>query len=182
MKIYTKTGDSGETMLFGGERVPKSHLRVEAYGTVDELNAQLGLARVAGPSPPGDAWLHTVQNHLFQLGSDLATPLAAQPAWLTRISASQVEWLESGIDDMTAELEPLRNFILPGGVPAAAQLQVARAICRRAERATVALAQNEAISEAALIYLNRLSDWLFTLARYENVQAGEPEVKWSLRA
>jgi len=181
LKIYTKTGDKGETALFGGGRVPKQHLRVEAYGTVDELNSQLGLARAAGPSRRGDAWLHRVQNQLFQLGADLATPLTAQPAWLTRLAANEVTWLERSIDAMSAELAPLRNFILPGGAPAAAQLHVARAICRRAERASVALAHSDDIGEVPLAYLNRLSDWLFTLARYENMQAGEPEEKWSLR-
>ena len=181
MKIYTKTGDKGETGLFGGARVPKTHLRVEAYGTIDELNANLGLARSLGASPQVDVWLNTVQHQLFQLGSDLATPLDAKSELITRLSGEPTAWLEATIDQMTAELDPLRNFILPGGTAAAAQLQVARAVCRRAERLIVALRQSTAINDYILAYVNRLSDWLFTLARLENMRAGESETKWSVR-
>lgn len=181
MRIYTKTGDAGETSLFGGGRVPKHHLRVEAYGTIDEVNSALGVARAAQPSKQGDEWLELLQNQLFHLGSDLATPLSVKADWITRVSEADVAWLESTIDHMSQELAPLSNFILPGGTPAAAQLQLARAICRRAERLIVALSASEAISEQALPYVNRLSDWLFTLARYENMKAGESESKWSLR-
>lgn len=178
MKIYTKTGDRGETALFGGGRVAKHHLRVEAYGTIDEVNSLLGLARAAGPSDQGDHWLETTQNQLFQLGSDLATPLDARAVGVKRVSEEEVNWLEDTIDQMTDALTPLSNFILPGGTPCAAQLQVARAVCRRAERLMTALCEADDISEQALPYINRLSDWLFTLARYENSQAGESETKW----
>lgn len=181
MKIYTKTGDAGETSLFGGGRAPKSHLRVEAYGTIDEVNSAIGVARAAGASQQGDEWLEQAQSQLFHLGSDLATPLDAKVEWITRVSEAEVNWLESTIDRMSRELAPLRNFILPGGAPAAAQLQLTRAICRRAERRIVALAAVEDISQLVLPYVNRLSDWLFTLARYENMKAGEAETKWLLR-
>ena len=181
MKIYTRTGDAGETSLFGGGRVAKHHARVEAYGTIDELNSVLGVARAAKPSRPVDAWLENAQNQLFHLGADLATPLDAKADWITRVSKADIDWLEDSIDYMNEALAPLSNFILPGGTPAAAQLQLARAVCRRAERLIVALAESEDISEHALPYINRLSDWLFTLARYENRQAGERESKWSLR-
>ncbi len=180
VKIYTKTGDRGETALFSGGRVPKHHLRVEAYGTIDELNSVLGLARAAAPSEQVDLWLNTLQNQLFHLGADLATPLDAKADWIARVTESQVEWLETTIDQMSELLEPLKNFILPGGTLAAAQLQVARAVCRRAERLIVALAEQESISENTIAYVNRLSDWLFTAARYENMQAGEAESKWTL--
>ncbi|MCY4018766.1 MAG: cob(I)yrinic acid a,c-diamide adenosyltransferase [Chloroflexi bacterium] len=182
MKIYTKTGDKGETSLFGGGRVTKNHARVEAYGTIDELNAALGLALSAGPCEPIDEWLREVQGHLFHLGSDLATPLDSKSDWLARIEQSQVSWLEDSIDRMTAELEPLRNFILPGGTLVAAQLHLARTICRRAERRIVTLQETAETNALALIYINRLSDWLFTLARYENAKAGEAEQKWSLQS
>lgn len=181
MRIYTKTGDAGETSLFGGGRVSKRHLRVAAYGTVDELNAVLGVARAAQPSPQVDEWLERAQNQLFHLGADLATPLDAKTDWITRVTEADINWLEASIDRMSEELPPLKNFILPGGTLAAAQLQVARAVCRRAERLIAALDESEAISQHALPYVNRLSDWLFTLARYENSNAGEPEAKWALR-
>ena len=181
MKIYTKTGDTGETSLFGGGRVAKHHLRVEAYGVIDELNSALGVARASMPSGQGDAWLEEVQNQLFHLGSDLATPLYAKADWITRIAAKDVAWLERSIAQMSRELTPLSNFILPGGAPAAAQIQLARAVCRRAERLIAALMESEELGEQALPYVNRLSDWLFTLARFENMKAGEAEQKWNLR-
>ena len=181
MKIYTRTGDRGETSLFAGGRVPKHHLRVEAYGTIDELNSLLGVARAAGASDEVDEWLEAVQNQLFHLGADLATPLTANAEWITRVTAAETSWLEETIDRMSEDLAPLRNFILPGGTLAAAQLQVGRAVCRRAERVIVALAESESINNEVLRYVNRLSDWLFTLARYENMRAGESESKWSLR-
>lgn len=181
MKIYTRTGDRGETALFGGGRVPKQDLRVDAYGTIDELNAMLGLARALGASATTAARLNAVQNQLFHLGADLATPLEAKAKWIRRISEEEIVWLEESIDQLDAELEPLKNFILPGGTAAAAQLQVARAVCRRAERLIAGLAAREDIGAQVPAYVNRLSDWLFTLARYENKQAGEPEAKWVLR-
>jgi cob(I)alamin adenosyltransferase len=181
MKIYTKTGDNGTTSLFSGGRVSKKDLRVEAYGTVDELNSYLGVARSFEPSEKTNEYLEKVQNQLFRLGADLATPMDAKAEWLVRITAEEVAWLEETIDEMTAVLPELKNFILPGGVPAAAHLQVARTICRRAERVLVALVEHEAVNEQVKFYLNRLSDWLFTLARYENWQAGESEIKWVVR-
>ena len=181
MKIYTKTGDQGETSLFAGGRVSKTHPRVEAYGTIDELNSLLGLARALRPSDRGDRWLAEAQHQLFHLGADLATPLHAKADWISRMTASDIDWLETTIDEMTAELAPLKNFILPGGTGPAAAIQAARAVCRRAERRIVALAEVEDVGDSVLPYVNRLSDWLFTLARYENLQAGESESKWSLR-
>jgi cob(I)alamin adenosyltransferase len=181
MKIYTKTGDDGTTSLFSGGRVPKTHLRVEAYGTVDELNSSLGVARAHKPHAQTDAWLTQVQNQLFKLGADLATPLDTKAEWVVRMDADTITWLETTIDQMTAQLPELKHFILPGGTPAAATLHVARTICRRAERIVAALQEQEALGEHPLVYLNRLSDFLFTLARWENAQAGEPEAKWSVR-
>ncbi len=181
MKIYTKSGDGGHTSLFGGGRVPKTHPRVAAYGAVDELNSLIGVARAEAISERGDSLLAQAQSQLFQLGADLATPQEASVNWISRISAEDIAWLEATIDEMTAELPALKNFILPGGTKAAANLQLARAVCRRAERLLVALSAEEAIGEHPLAYLNRLSDWLFTLARYENMRAGEPETKWSTR-
>lgn len=181
MKIYTRTGDDGSTGLFAGGRVSKTHLRVEAYGTVDELNSAIGLARALKATPDTDAKLESVQNALFNLGADLATPLDAQAAWIVRVESSAAQGLEADIDAMTADLPELKNFILPGGSPAAAQIQVARTICRRAERLAVALAQTEATNAEVVIYLNRLSDWLFTLARWENQRAGISETKWTAR-
>ena len=181
MKIYTKKGDAGQTSLFSGGSVPKTHLRVEAYGTVDELNSLLGVVRAADLSQRADSWLNEAQRQLFRLGADLATPMDAKADWITRIDAGEIRWLEDTIDEMTAELEPLRNFILPGGTTAAATLQLSRAVCRRAERLAVSLARQEELGDHVIAYINRLSDWLFTLARYENLQAGEPETKWSVR-
>ena len=181
MKIYTRTGDQGETGLFGGGRLPKHHLRVEAYGTIDEVNSVLGLARAAGGSETTKEWLKQAQSQLFHLGADLATPLEAKADWIRRVSGDDVAWLESSIDRMTGELAPLRHFILPGGTMAAAYIHLARAVCRRAERLMAALKEGEDISEHALPYVNRLSDWLFTLARYENMQAGEAETEWRQR-
>ena len=134
MKIYTRTGDSGDTALFAGGRVPKHHLRVEAYGTIDELNAALGVARAERPSRQVAAWLESAQNQLFHLGADLATPLSAKSSHVTRMAQDDIAWLEASIDSMDAALPPLRNFILPGGSRCAAQLHVARTVCRRAER------------------------------------------------
>lgn len=181
MKIYTKTGDDGETSLFAGGRVRKSHLRVECYGTVDELNSTLGLVRALGVPPRAEAWLERIQNELFVLGADLATPMDANPSWLVRMDAAPISTLEGDIDSMTAELAPMRAFILPGGTQAAATLHVARTVCRRAERLCVALAEQEPINPQDTIYLNRLSDFLFTLARWVNLQAGESETKWETR-
>ncbi len=185
MKIYTKAGDAGETGLFGGARVPKDDARVEAYGTVDELNCALGAARAAlPPDSPLDELLARLQSELFDLGAELATP----PARLdTRLGAKvplatdeRVAALEAEIDRMEEELAPLKTFILPGGTSVAAALHMARAVCRRAERRTVTLAHldSAAVRPEALRYLNRLSDLLFVLARYANHTAGLPDVPW----
>jgi cob(I)alamin adenosyltransferase len=181
MKIYTKTGDDGTTSLFSGGRVSKTHLRVEAYGTVDELNSIIGVARAYQPHTRTDAWLAQVQTQLLNMGADLATPLDSKADWVIRIDADTVTWLEQSIDEMTAELPELKNFILPGGSLAAANLHVARTVCRRAERIVVQLQDHEPLGDHVLNYLNRLSDFLFTLARWENMQAGIPEDKWSTR-
>ncbi|MGQ9888102.1 MAG: cob(I)yrinic acid a,c-diamide adenosyltransferase [Aggregatilineales bacterium] len=177
MKIYTRTGDDGTTVLFAGGRVSKAHLRVEAYGTVDELNAVLGAARALQPA--GDAWLAQVQRQLFVLGADLATPQSATAGRLVRVDAAAVAWLEARIDELTAVLPPLTHFILPGGCPAAAHVHVACTVCRRAERLVVALAEREPLGEQVIPYLNRLSDFLFTLARWENARAGVPDIIWT---
>jgi len=182
MKIYTKTGDDGTTGLFGGRRVPKTDLRVEAYGTVDELNAVLGLALATGEGPGElrDLMLE-LQRELFVLGSDLATPPGEEASYVPRVQAASVEALERAIDDAEAGLAPLKNFILPGGSPLAAHLHHARTVCRRAERATVALAAREEIGAVPVRYLNRLADLLFVLARAANRAAGAAETEWAPR-
>ena len=181
MKIYTKTGDDGTTSLFYGGRVSKAHLRIDTYGTVDELNSVLGVVRAFQPTAQGDEWLERIQNQLFYLGADLATPLDATSSHIVRLDAESAVWLEATIDHITADLPPLKQFILPGGSPAAAHLQVARTVCRRAERLAVALTEHEDIGGHIVPYLNRLSDFLFTLARWENLRAGISEEKWSVR-
>lgn len=181
MKIYTRTGDDGSTSLFSGGRVRKDHLRVEAYGTVDELNAHLGMARTLNPAAPTNERLEKIQNQLFHLGADLATPLDAKADWVLRVQQSAIDELEADIDAMNEELEPLKHFVLPGGTQAAAAIHIARTVCRRAERMTVTLSDHEPVNEAAMVYLNRLSDWLFTLARHENHLAGIKETTWSVR-
>lgn len=181
MKIYTKTGDSGETSLFAGGRVPKSHLRVEAYGTTDELNSLLGVVRTYALPALAQTWLERIQNELFTVGADLATPMDAKADWLVRLTDAPITLLEHNIDQMDADLPALKNFILPGGTPAAAHTHTARTVCRRAERVCVALAAHEAINPLVITYLNRLSDFLFVLARWLNLQAGESETKWAVR-
>jgi len=180
VKIYTRTGDAGQTSLFGGRRVGKDDPRVEAYGAVDELNAVLGLAvaQLGGEEPT--ELLLRLQEDLFRLGADLATPGDAGRAGESRVRVSDdlVEALERAIDRYDAELPPLRQFILPGGTVAGATLHVARTVARRAERCTVALAAREQVNPAALRYLNRLSDLLFVLARWVNHRAGVAEVPW----
>lgn len=177
MKIYTKKGDKGDTSLFGGYRVPKSSARIEAYGTVDELNSIMGLAASHPLSEQGKQWIRKVQEDLFVLGADLATPPSADTR-INRIGQEAVTFLEEAIDTLQAELPPLKNFILPGGSRPGATLHMARTVCRRAERATVRCGSDEEISELAVTYLNRLSDFLFVLARYENKQAGSSEEAW----
>ncbi len=181
MKIYTRTGDTGDTSLFGGGQVRKSDRRVEAYGTVDELNSLLGLVRTYDLPAPAPEWLEAIQNTLFHLGADLATPTDVTAGRAVRLDASAIQALEAAIDRMDGQLSPLRGFILPGGTPAAAALHVARTVCRRAERVVVALSDEQVINPTAIVYLNRLSDFLFTLARWVNHHAGESETGWSLR-
>ena len=177
-RIYTKTGDKGETALGDGRRLPKYALRIAAFGTVDEANAAIGIARL----PTGgevDAMLARIQNDLFDLGADLCVPETAKRAeGRLRIAESQVERLEREIDSMNAELKPLTSFVLPGGTPAAAHLHLARAIVRRAERLMVELAEKEKIGEAAIRYVNRLSDHLFVASRFVN-DKGAKDALWT---
>ena len=183
MKIYTKTGDTGDTGLFGGGRVAKSHRRVEAYGDVDELNATIGVARATGspPDPEIDALLVRVQQDLFAIGALLATPDRERMRMhldKAKIDQERVAELERAIDAAAAELEPLRAFILPGGSSKAAALHVARTVCRRAERRIVDIADEMEIPPLVIVYLNRLSDLLFTLARLANKRASTEETAW----
>lgn len=182
-KIYTRTGDDGTTALGTGERRPKYDLRVEAYGTIDETNAAIGVARTHLPAEQAalDQILSNVQNDLFDLGADLSTPESDQPATVEalRILPSQVEKIEADIDLLNADLEPLRSFVLPGGSQAAAALHLARTVARRAERLVVALASHEPdrVSEAAIHYINRLSDLMFVASRWVN-DKGKADVTW----
>ena len=177
MKIYTKKGDKGDTSLFGGHRVPKDALRIEAYGTVDELNSVLGIVRSDLDEVEVDRILKKIQQDLFALGADLATPRSTAKN-IRRFQARDAQPLEHTIDRLDASLKPLRKFILPGGSSAAARLHFARTVCRRAERAVVRLSRNEDIGEGCGIYLNRLSDLLFVLARYANRLSDTPESTW----
>lgn len=176
MKIYTKTGDTGETGLWGGARVRKDAARINSYGNVDELNAVLGIVRACDLPQGLDAFLERIQSELFVLGSDLATP--GDSARIPRIEEAYIQQLEAEIDQFEAELAPLKNFILPGGTMAAAQIHLARTVCRRTERNIITLAGLEAINPYVLPYVNRLSDWLFVLARVANARAGVPDVPW----
>lgn len=179
-KIYTRTGDGGDTALGDGSRVAKHALRVEAYGTSDETNACVGLARLHSEGEM-DAALARIQNDLFDLGADLCRPNMDKDAEADypplRMTDAQVERLEAEIDAMNAALEPLRSFVLPGGSPVAAHLHQCRTVCRRAERLTTALAGEESVNPAALKYLNRLSDWFFVASRAAN-DGGAGDVLW----
>jgi cob(I)alamin adenosyltransferase len=179
-KIYTRTGDTGQTGLFGGERVEKTAQRVVAYGTVDELNAMLGVARATTIDPALDPVLAHIQNELFVLGADLATP--GESTRIDRLSEEHTARMEQEIDQLEADIEPVQQFILPGGAPLAAHLHLARTICRRAEREVVALAASEPINQAAIAYLNRLSDWLFVAARRANANASTRDTPVSYQA
>ncbi len=175
-RIYTRLGDGGETHLGDMSRVPKTHPRIEAYGTVDELNAQLGVALALPGLPerfPG--WLERVQNDLFDVGADLSVPHGGDRARL-RVTAEQTAWLEQTCDEFNAELPNLKSFVLPGGTPAAAQLHVCRTVCRRAERRAIAC--GDEVGEECVRYLNRLSDLLFILSRAVNVATGDGEPLW----
>jgi cob(I)alamin adenosyltransferase len=183
-RIYTRTGDKGDTALGSGERVPKTHLRIQAYGTVDETNAVLGLARLHTKDQRFarlDAMLARIQNDLFDLGADLCVPdtgkdLGYEPL---RMTAHQTERLEAEIDDLNGELQPLRSFVLPGGHPAAAYLHLCRTVCRRAERLIVELSLDpkEDVSDGVLTFVNRLSDFFFVASRWVNAQ-GDGDVLW----
>lgn len=182
MRIYTKTGDRGETSLTGGDRVPKDDPRVAAYGDVDETNAAVGAARATRPTELADALLAQVQRDLFAIGGTLASP---QPVTLPTaqrvkvvVTPERIRSLEEAIDTAEQQLAPLKHFVLPGGTPKAAALHVARTACRRAERSVVRVAREQGVGEEILAYLNRLSDLLFVLARQANHRAGEPDVTW----
>jgi cob(I)alamin adenosyltransferase len=171
-RIYTRLGDGGETHLGDMSRVPKTHARIEAYGTVDELNAQLGVALAQASLNERTArWLRRVQNDLFDVGADISVPEGGERERL-RVIPEQTAWLERACDEANAELAPLKSFVLPGGTPAAAQLHVCRTVCRRAERRTIAC--GEAVNAECVRYLNRLSDLLFILSREANAGGAEP--------
>ena len=185
-KIYTRTGDGGQTRLVGGQRVSKDSLRIESYGTVDELNSVLGLIRVALNASSADSvvkeqlntWLQKTQNDLFNLGSDLATLTEDRWEGQPLIAASDVTSLEELIDQFNQELEPLKSFVLPGGGPVCANLHLARTVCRRAERVVIALVDEETVGESVIPFLNRLSDALFVLSRWVCLKLGEEELLW----
>jgi cob(I)alamin adenosyltransferase len=181
MTIYTRTGDQGDTGLFGGGRVGKDHPRVAAYGDVDELNSAIGVARAHLPTSLFDAELEAIQRDLFVIGGHLATPDPERVrAALARaeLPVDRVRTFEQAIDAADTELPPLRAFILPAGTPKAAALHLARTVCRRAERNVVALGREAEVPERFLVYLNRLSDYLFTLARLANLRGGRADVTW----
>lgn len=182
MKIYTKTGDKGQTSLFGGERVPKHHLRIESYGTVDELNSYIGLVRDHGVGDDNLPVLLEVQDRLFTLGSMLATPDdKGGKIKIPKLVEIDIEFLEKEIDRMNEELPPLKSFVLPGGHITVSHCHVARTICRRAERVTTALAEVEEVNPLVVTYLNRLSDYLFTLGRLLAHRLNAPETPWQPR-
>lgn len=181
-KIYTRKGDDGTTALGGGQRVPKESLRVSSYGEIDEFSSAIGVALAHGLSPRLSDTLAVIQNELFHLGSDLCFLEEDKVKYkLPQIEARHVEKLEALIDELNEVVGPLENFILPGGTPGAAYLHVARTGCRRAEREVTALSRTEKIGAHVLPYLNRLSDLLFVMARYENNQRGMPEPLWNSR-
>jgi len=182
-RVYTRAGDDGTTALGSGQRVPKSARRIAAYGTVDELNAQLGVVLASGVAAALVAPLRRIQNDLFHAGAELCIPEAQRATHPgPRIEARHVAALEELMDQLGAQLPALQNFVLPGGAAAAAHLHVARTVCRRAEREVVALAAEEPIGPHVLVYLNRLSDALFVLGRYQNKLAGVPEPIWDSHA
>lgn len=181
MKIYTRTGDTGETALFGGGRVPKDHPRVTAYGDVDELNSVLGLIRATEPAALFDPLLESIQRDLFSIGGHLATPdpeRVRKALEKATLSAERVGEFERAMDQADQELQPLKAFVLPAGTPKASALHLGRTVCRRAERSVVHLAHDTDVPELFVVYLNRLSDLLFTLARLANHRAGVSDVTW----
>jgi len=177
MKIYTKQGDTGQTSLFGGVRAEKNDPRIVAYGTIDELNSILGIVISHQPSDTGLKILKDIQQSLFVVGADLATPEDKKKR-IERIDQPEIDQLENWIDELQDHLPDLKSFILPGGTHVGAHLHLARTVCRRAERAIVSCKQQKSVSENLLIYINRLSDLLFVMARYENYQSGETETPW----
>ena len=181
MKIYTRTGDAGLTSLIGGTRVPKSSLRIECYGTVDELNSYLGLVRDQDVNAPRRTLLKEIQDRLFTIGSTLAADPEKSRMKLPDLLAADVELLEQQMDAMNETLPPLRAFILPGGHPAVSHAHVARCVCRRAERLVVDLAAHDFVPDLVAMYLNRLSDYLFVLARAMAHDLGVEEVEWHAR-
>lgn len=178
MKIYTKKGDFGETALYGGTKTDKNNQRIHAYGTVDELNSAIGMVLAEELTGEGKTILNLIQNELFVVGSDLATP-DPEKARIDQTGDMQIEKLENFIDELEKDLPPLKSFILPGGTRAGAALHFCRTVCRRAERETVTLSQEEKINPKNIVYLNRLSDLLFVLARYENHKQGATETPWT---
>ncbi len=180
MKVYTKTGDKGETGLFGGERVAKDHLRLEAYGTVDELNACVGFLRALELEPDIASILERVQKHLFDIGAELATQHLERLEGRSRtVSDDDVAALESQIDQWEEELTPLKNFVLPGGSESGARAHIVRTVARRAERRIVSLQKETALSPVVIRYMNRLSDFAFVLSRILNKRAGKEDIEWS---
>ena len=182
-KVYTRTGDDGTTSLGGGARVPKDSARIEAYGTVDELNSAIGVALAGGLVPEVAGPLERIQNDLFHLGADLCIPeedKARTPS--PRVEQRHVDELERLMDRLSEDLAPLENFVLPGGSRGAAALHLARTVCRRAERLVIALSREEAVGPFTIAYVNRLSDALFVMARFENHRRGVPDVLWNSRA
>lgn len=179
VKIYTKTGDSGNTSLFGGKKVPKSALRLEAYGTVDELNSLLGVCRSLITAGDIDTFLKRIQSDLFRLGAELASAETAPPGMFRPVTDEDIRALETEIDRIDPLLAPLKQFILPGGTQGAAMLHVARSVCRRAERLVVSLSESEKVRGMIVVYLNRLSDLLFVLARWTNARENRDEERWT---
>ena len=181
MKIYTKTGDQGKTSLFGGKRVEKNDKRLEAYGTIDELNSVLGVSSAFSKDELTKKIIYDLQNSLFTLGSELATPDDIKSKAIVSLGSDEIENLEKKRDEIELRLNPLRNFILPGGTKSASFIHLARTVCRRAERRIIELDLSESVNPNIVVYINRLSDLLFVLARYENHISSTPEIEWKQR-
>ena len=178
MKIYTRTGDEGLTSLLGGSRVPKYHLRIEAYGTIDELNSYIGLLRDQQHPEELDALFIKLQDRLFTIGAELATEPGNQKVKIPRISSEDTEWLENEIDQMEEQLPPMKNFVLPGGHQAVSVCHIARCVCRRSERLVLHLSAESEVRTEITVFLNRLSDYLFVLSRWLTLKLGAKEVPW----